>query len=298
MTRAISMKGAVHGSTAVTTIPATPVAGVAYRNAALAAANINPGLPYSTIVDSAALNEILYRMAGLMDLVEKGGILEWSALTNYAANSFAKGADGILYKGLLASGPDEGVGVKDPNAGANPTYWENFLSASGGAGQIIVLASETVPSGYLECDGSSLLRSAYPDLFSSIGTAHGAADGTHFNLPDLRGKFLRGWNHGSGIDVDVSSRIAAKTGGATADHVGSQQADAIRNITGTWSGSIQQSWTNTFTGALYDTGVSSTNDRGDSGTSNHQVGFDASRVVPVGSDNRPININIMYCIKY
>lgn len=136
MSRTISMKGAVHGSTAVTTIPATPVAGVAYRNTALAAAVINPGLAYSTIVDSAALNEILFRMAGLMDLVERGGILEWSPLTNYAISSITKGSDGLAYQALLASGPDEGAGVKDCAAGANPTFWQSFGTVAN--------ASETV----------------------------------------------------------------------------------------------------------------------------------------------------------
>src|ERR1051325_2050236 len=36
------------------------------------------------------------------------------------------------------------------------------------------------PSGWLLCQGQSLLRSAYPDLFAILGTTYGAADGTHF----------------------------------------------------------------------------------------------------------------------
>ena len=47
---------------------------------------------------------------------------------------------------------------------------------------------ETPPAGYFECDGSSLLRSAYPELFAAIGTLHGAADALHFNIPDHRAR--------------------------------------------------------------------------------------------------------------
>jgi microcystin-dependent protein len=54
----------------------------------------------------------------------------------------------------------------------------------------------SVPSGWILCDGSSLLRSAYPDLFAAIGTAFGSADGTHFNIPDYRSIFPKGAANG------------------------------------------------------------------------------------------------------
>lgn len=95
-------------------------------------------------------------------------------------------------------------------------------------GSVIDFAGETPPTGWLECDGSSLLRASYPALFAAIGTLHGAADGTHFNLPDHRGKFKRGWAHGTTNDPDKASRTAAATGGATGDHVGTVQADDFK----------------------------------------------------------------------
>ena len=49
-----------------------------------------------------------------------------------------------------------------------------------------------IPSGYILCNGSSVLRSDYPTLFATVGTTWGSADGAHFNLPDFRGVFLRG----------------------------------------------------------------------------------------------------------
>jgi len=47
----------------------------------------------------------------------------------------------------------------------------------------------SAPTGYLMCDGASYVRATYPDLFAAIGTTHGAVDGSHFNVPDMRGKF-------------------------------------------------------------------------------------------------------------
>ena len=49
---------------------------------------------------------------------------------------------------------------------------------------------KTIPKGYLLCNGASLLRSEYPELFSVIGTANGLVDSAHFNIPSLHHKFL------------------------------------------------------------------------------------------------------------
>jgi len=95
-------------------------------------------------------------------------------------------------------------------------------------GSVMDFAGEAPPTGWLECDGSSLLRASYPALFAAIGTLHGAADGTHFNIPDHRGKFKRGWAHGTANDPDRTSRTAAAAGGATGDHVGTAQADDFK----------------------------------------------------------------------
>jgi len=61
------------------------------------------------------------------------------------------------------------------------------------AGTINAYGGVTAPLGYLLCDGARVSRLAYRDLFTAIGTAYGSGDGsTSFNLPDLRGQFLRG----------------------------------------------------------------------------------------------------------
>jgi len=87
---------------------------------------------------------------------------------------------------------------------------------------------EDIPVNWLPCDGASLLRSEYPELFNVIGTKFGTADGEHFNVPDLRGLFLRGHDNSAGNDGDSGSRTTLCTGGCTGDNVGSYQADGFR----------------------------------------------------------------------
>jgi len=68
-------------------------------------------------------------------------------------------------------------------------------------GSVHLMASTTVPSGYEKCNGQALSRTVYADLFAEIGTAFGAGDGSStFNVPDLRGEFVRGWDDSRGID--------------------------------------------------------------------------------------------------
>lgn len=56
------------------------------------------------------------------------------------------------------------------------------------AGAVVPYAGAAAPSGFLLCDGSSLVRATYPDLFTAIGTTFGSVDGSHFTLPDMRGR--------------------------------------------------------------------------------------------------------------
>nr|BAR23372.1 phage tail fiber protein [uncultured Mediterranean phage uvMED] len=68
-------------------------------------------------------------------------------------------------------------------------------------GSVHMMATTTAPSGYLECDGSAISRTTYADLFSIIGTTWGAGDGSStYNIPDLRGEFVRGWDNSKGTD--------------------------------------------------------------------------------------------------
>jgi microcystin-dependent protein len=74
---------------------------------------------------------------------------------------------------------------------------------------IIYSGSQIVPSGYLAADGQAVSRITYSALFEAIGTTFGTGNGTTtFNVPDLRGQFIRGWDGTKGID---SGRVFGST---------------------------------------------------------------------------------------
>lgn len=75
----------------------------------------------------------------------------------------------------------------------NNTLKKQTDTRNADVGFIKPFAGNTVPDGYLYCDGSAVSRTTYSELFAAIGTIYGAGDGsTTFNVPDLRGYFLRG----------------------------------------------------------------------------------------------------------
>ncbi|MGB0562154.1 MAG: phage tail protein [Spirulinaceae cyanobacterium] len=68
-------------------------------------------------------------------------------------------------------------------------------------GTLISFAGTEPPSGYLAADGSAVSRSTYANLYSVIGTTYGEGDGsTTFNLPDFRGRFIRGLAPGRNLN--------------------------------------------------------------------------------------------------
>jgi microcystin-dependent protein len=92
-------------------------------------------------------------------------------------------------------------------------------------GAVIAYAGDSVPSGWLLCDGSHVDRTSFAGLFAAIGTGHGEGDGTTtFALPDFRGYFLRGVSGTSGNDPEADNRgLPEVTGGNVGNAVGSKQ---------------------------------------------------------------------------
>jgi microcystin-dependent protein len=73
------------------------------------------------------------------------------------------------------------------------------------AGTIIWFAGSTPPAGYLIADGRLLFVSEYPELFAAIGYDYGNNGSAQFRLPDLKGRFIRGYNPtGTGYNANVS----------------------------------------------------------------------------------------------
>ena len=70
------------------------------------------------------------------------------------------------------------------------------------SGAVLYFSGRTAPAGWLKANGAAVSRTAYAALFAAIGTTYGAGDGrSTFNLPDLRGEFIRGWDDGRGVDA-------------------------------------------------------------------------------------------------
>jgi hypothetical protein len=145
------------------------------------------------------------------------------------------------------------------------------------------------PPGWLERNGSECPENA-PLLDAYLNGCYGRGPNGRSIIKDVRGKFDRAWDHGAGVDPGRE--------------LGSTQGDAIRNITGAFTGG------NNFT----------TNNNGDSGTGVIRVGnhissgeslqryalsgfsvqggfsFDASRQVSTAAENRPTNVALLACI--
>ena len=195
-----------------------------------------------------------------------------------------------------------------PTQRATKAFVENLM-----VGSVAPFAMETPPAGWLECDGSALNREGeYERLFMRIGTAFGIGDGQDtFNIPDLRGQFIRGWAHGSANDPDRLSRIASGSGGATGDEVGSYQADQMQghrhNFSGNSGGTSSVDVMRAISGAAHPANFPVPGIEHISQPHSHSFTPSGSIAAPVndgygtpryGNETRVRNVNLMYCIKY
>jgi microcystin-dependent protein len=91
-------------------------------------------------------------------------------------------------------------------------YIENATGCEGGSGldtgTVVLFAGDTVPPGWLRCDGALYSKDQYPDLFDVIGYIYGG-NGDYFKVPDLRGRVLVGAGSGQGL----TPRYLGDTGG-------------------------------------------------------------------------------------
>ena len=168
----------------------------------------------------------------------------------------------------------------------NGLAWSNIPSILGDTpvGSVAFFAGVTAPAGWLIADGSGVSRTTYADLFNQIGTIYGSGNGsTTFNLPDLRGMFVRGWDDTRGCDPSRA--------------FGSTQQDALQNITGTFK-SFDRGVTGvsgafcTFT--RWSAGVSSAG--ADTWGSCNCLVID--NVARTADQTRPMNVAMLPCIKW
>lgn len=156
------------------------------------------------------------------------------------------------------------------------------------AGAVQAFARAAPPTGWLRCNGAAVSRTTYNKLFTAIGTTFGAGDGsTTFNLPDLRGEFIRGLDDGRGVD-----------GGRL---LGTKQKGSLVAFDPTVAASA--------VGGLHTTGTDASI-RGDLGLDTPEgADYPAADVVTVAAAStfgvtagagvtRPRNVALLYCIKH
>jgi phage-related tail fiber protein len=187
---------------------------------------------------------------------------------------------------------------------ANVTYSKLATAvreALASPGDIKMCAYTSNPNGWLWCDGSAVSRVDYSDLFAAIGTTFGVGDGsTTFNLPDLRGEFVRGWDGGRGVDAGrvfgsaQSSQNLAHTHTASTGSGGSHSHDAGLRTEGS-SSHVHDTATVTSGGRLDTTDGTSTQTGTTStaGSHTHTVTVNSSG----GTEARPRNVALLFVIK-
>jgi hypothetical protein len=177
------------------------------------------------------------------------------------------------------------------------------------SGVVFPFAGTVAPYGYLICDGRPVLQSEYPNLFLSIGFSHGDgsqnSDGTasgftsatHFNLPDYRGRFLRGVDGLAGNDPDKLTRLASKTGGTSGNNVGSVQEDAMQGHRhgfrwGQSSGSV-----NSYGSSIGNDVSTFSRYAYENGAVDLPISDPSNGTPRTTSESRPKNVNVNYIIK-
>jgi len=179
------------------------------------------------------------------------------------------------------------------------------------SGAVFCIAVASVPSGYLECNGQSVSRTTFAALFAIIGTQYGSASGSTFNVPDLRGEFIRGFDNGRGVDSGRSIATSQTADNQSHNHsvsVSATTSDPTPSLTGDVrrisegyrvQGTASGVFTKELDGNNIVTGQSSTSPvAGFSMDATHTHTFSASGTSGNrGSETRPRNIAMMYIIK-
>lgn len=154
------------------------------------------------------------------------------------------------------------------------------------AGAVQYFAMPKAPTGWIKANGATLSRTLYANLFAAIGTTFGAGDGkTTFNIPDLRGEFLRAWDDDRGVDMSRG--------------FGSFQGDTVRNVRGEigWRKGTED---NFASGVFEFLGQDVLSIAGHSDAISAPVTrfvFDMARQVPTSNEVRVRNISLLACIK-
>ena len=164
------------------------------------------------------------------------------------------------------------------------------ITLNGFTGMVAAFAMSSAPTGWLTCDGTAVSRTTYSDLFTAIGTTWGSGDGTStFNVPDLRGAFLRGTgSHGTSNMADGNDFAGPSVGSFEND-----QFQGHGHTLYSKGGYGNNDQVVAMRNAISGTGVYAIEDR--NGFVQQPVDFGNSSP-RYGDETRPFNAGINYCI--
>lgn len=235
-----------------------------------------------------------------------GGSLK-SYLSNDQANGFAGNGIGGLYSGPMKGGGTEtrprNIAVmwciKAWNAPVNQGTIDvaalakevERLKSAVPVGAVLAFPTGIVAPGYLELDGSVQSIATYPDLAAFLGTTYnkGNEGAGNFRLPESRGEFLRGWDHGRGVDGGRTVGSAQTDLFKAHNHRYFDETGATLDPAGVWqAGKVNGAPAAISSGAFLsavDAGVTM------------QTVTAVTTVDTGGAETRPRNIAVMWCIK-
>lgn len=257
------------------------------------------------------------------------GIPVWDSITEYIANkSYVQGSNGIVYRAIQTHTN------QNPVTDATNTYWvvafstyqvsytkaesdnlylrkannlsdvSSISSARSNlnvysktevytktevnslldpVGKVIMFAGSGEPSGYLNCDGRAVSRTLYATLFGVIGTTFGTGDGsTTFNIPNLENDFVRGASSTRNVGTRESDELRSHTHTGNTNTSGNHRHSDIGQGIGDADGSPGGQ------------GYSGSHLTGEAGNHSHSFVTNATG----GSETRPRNVALRFCIKY
>ena len=249
-----------------------------YGSAATVQSNLTTHITnYGTL---ASLSNAVTARTNLGVYSKGEGDARYAALAGISTQLFSvangtTGYEAVNYSQLDAKAEKNGSGsevfsVATPTLAAHAVRNDQMLAYLP-SGVVVPFAGSFIPTGWLECNGAAVSRTTYSLLFAAIGTLYGIGDGsTTFNLPDLRGEFIRGFDNGRGIDVSRT--------------VGSAQADELK------AHNHATSWT------MYNEDGSVENHVGSGGSAPDDV-FTLSTENYGGTETRPRNIAMYHIIR-
>ena len=163
------------------------------------------------------------------------------------------------------------------------------LTLAGPVGMIASFGMASAPTGWIICDGAAVSRTVtYDALFAVIGTTWGTGNGSStFNLPDLRGAFLRGVGTSTAFTYDTTVTLAGVQDDMYQNHRHAIWS-SISGATGTGSGAVNYAATSPGTFQYYTYNAQMAE-------SNHPQADGSPRI---GAETRPNNLGVTFCIKY